>query len=161
MNYFDLLVGLILLNAFHIGYKNGLIKTIFRTTGYIVGGVAGLAFAFKYLSDWESQTQKVIFALLAVFFGAKIGELLFGRIGSLFRKALFVLPLKQIDSIFGATVYTLRTALTIYLVGYLLIFSTQGVIEEYISSSRFYKFTESNLPITFSGIKPWLNAELK
>ena len=43
MNYFDLLIFLVLLIAFYSGYKNGLIKTIFRTAGYVAGGVAGLA----------------------------------------------------------------------------------------------------------------------
>ena len=34
MNYFDLLIVLVLLISFYGGYKNGLIKTIFRTAGY-------------------------------------------------------------------------------------------------------------------------------
>jgi len=51
MNYFDLLIVLVLLIAFYSGYKNGLIKTIFRTAGYIAGGVAGLAFQNQYLDQ--------------------------------------------------------------------------------------------------------------
>jgi hypothetical protein len=76
--------------AFCSGYKNGLIKTIFRTAGNIAGGVAGLALAVKYLAIWESQSQKVVLALLAVFIGASLGEFLLGKVGSLFRKILFV-----------------------------------------------------------------------
>ena len=49
MNFFDLLIILVLSIAFYSGYKNGLIKTIFRTAGYIAGGAAGLALAVKYL----------------------------------------------------------------------------------------------------------------
>jgi uncharacterized membrane protein required for colicin V production len=62
--YIDLLISLVLLFAFYSGYKNGLIKTMFQTAGYIAGGVAGLALAVKYLATWESQTQVVALALL-------------------------------------------------------------------------------------------------
>ena len=54
MNYLDLLIVSVLLIASYSGYKNGLIKTIFRTAGYIAGGVAGLALVVKYLATWES-----------------------------------------------------------------------------------------------------------
>jgi len=106
--YIDLLISLVLLIAFYSGYKNGLIKTIFRTAGYIAGGVAGLAIAVKYLATWESQTQKVVLALLTIFIGASIGEFLLGKVGSLFRKILFVPPFKLIDSLLGAGLSTLR-----------------------------------------------------
>lgn len=161
MNYFDLFIVLVLLIAFYSGYKNGLIKTIFRTAGYIAGGVVGLALAVDYLATWESQTQKVALALLAVLIGASVGEFLLGKIGSLFRKILFVPLLKQLDSIFGAAISTLRTGLTIYLVGTLLIFSTRGETEAYLSSSRLYAFIDSNLPSILSGIKLWLRTALK
>jgi uncharacterized membrane protein required for colicin V production len=80
MNYLDLLIVLVLLVAFYTGYRNGLIKTIFRTIGYIAGGVVGLALAVKYFATWESQTQKVVLALLAVFIGASLGEFLLGKV---------------------------------------------------------------------------------
>ena len=129
MNYFDLLIVLVLLIAFYSGYKNGLIKTIFRTAGYIAGGVAGLALAVKYLATWESQSQKVVLALLAVFIGASVGELLLGKIGSLFRKILFVPPFKLIDSLFGAALSVLRASFILYLVATLLVFSPHSLLK--------------------------------
>ena len=60
MNYFDLLIVLVLLIAFYSGYKYGLIKTIFRSVGYIAGGVLGLAAAVNYLSTWQNQLHKVV-----------------------------------------------------------------------------------------------------
>ena len=95
MNYFDLIVILILFIAFYGGYKNGLIKSIFSTIGYITGGVLGLAAAANYLSTWQSELQKVGLALLAILLGATLGEFLLGKIGSLFRKVLFVPPLDR------------------------------------------------------------------
>ena len=153
MNYFDLLIVLVLLIAFYSGYKNGLIKTIFRTAGYIAGGVAGLALAVKYLATWDSQSQKVVLALLAVFIGASIGEFLLGKIGSLFRKILFVPPFKLIDSLFGAAISTLRAAFILYLVATLLVLSTWGIADKYIKPSKLYDYADSNLPAVMNEVK--------
>ncbi len=153
MNYFDLLIVLVLLIAFYSGYKNGLIKTIFRTAGYIAGGVAGLTLAVKYLTTWESQTQQVVLALLAVFIGASLGEFLFGKIGSLFRKILFVPPFKLIDSLVGAAISTLRAAFILYLVATLLVFSTWSIVDKYIKPSKLYDYADSHLPSVMNEVK--------
>ena len=153
MNYFDLIIVLVLFITFYSGYKNGLIKTIFRTAGYIAGGVVGLALAVKYLATWESQTQKVALALLAVFIGASMGEFLLGKIGSLFRKILFVPPFKLIDSLFGAAISTLRAGFILYIVATLLVFSTWSIADEYIKPSKLYGYADSHLPSVMSELK--------
>ena len=153
MNYFDLLIVLVLLITFYSGYGNGLIKTIFRTAGYIAGGVAGLAIAVEYLATWESQTQKVVLALLAVFIGASLGEFLFGKIGSLLRKILFVPPFKFIDSLFGAAISILRAAFILYLVATLLVFSTWSIADKYIKPSKLYDYADSHLPSVMNEVK--------
>ena len=153
MNYFDPLIVLVLLIAFYSGYRNGLIKTIFRTAGYIAGGVAGLAIAVEYLATWESQTQKVVLALLAIFIGASIGEFLLGKIGSMFRKILFVPPFKLIDSLLGAAISILRAAFILYLVATLLVFSTWSIADKYIKPSKLYDYADSHLPSVMNEVK--------
>ena len=153
MNYFDLFIVLVLLIAFYSGYKNGLIKMIFRTTGYIAGGVAGLALAVKYLATWESQSQKVVLVLLAIFIGASLGEFLLGKIGSLFRKILFVPPFKLIDSLVGAATSTVRAAFILYLVATLLVFSTWSIADKYIKPSKLYDYADSHLPSAMNEVK--------
>ena len=153
MNYFDLLIVLVLLFAFYSGYKNGLIKTMFQTAGYIAGGVAGLALAVKYLATWESQSQKVVLALFAVFIGASLGEFALGKIGSLFRRILFVPPFKLIDSLFGAALSVLRAAFTLYLVATLLVFSNWSITDKYIKPSKLYDYADSHLPSVMDEVK--------
>lgn len=153
MNYFDLIIILVLLITFYSGYRNGLIKTIFTTAGYIAGGVAGLALAVKYLATWESQTQKVALALLAVFIGASVGDFLLGKVGSLFRKMLFVPPFKLIDSLVGAAISTLRAAFILYLVATLLVFSTWSIADKYIKPSKLYDYADSYLPSVMHEVK--------
>jgi uncharacterized membrane protein required for colicin V production len=153
MNYVDPFIILILLISFYSGYKNGLIKTIFRTAGYIAGGVAGLAIAVKYLATWESQSQKVVLALLAMFIGASIGEFLLGKIGSLFRKILFVPPFKLIDSLAGAALSILRAAFILYLIATLLVFSAWSIADKYIKPSKLYDYADSHLPSVMGEVK--------
>ena len=153
MNYFDLFIVLVFLITFYSGYKNGLIKTIFTTAGYIAGGVAGLALAVRYLATWESQSQKVVLALLAVFIGASVGEFLLSKVGSLFRKILFAPPFKLIDSLLGATLSLLRAAFILYLVATLLVFSTWGIADKYIKPSKLYDYADSHLPSVMDEVK--------
>ena len=153
MNYFDLLIALLLLIAFYSGYKNGLIKTIFRTVGYIAGGVTGLAFAVKYIATWESQTQKVVLALLAVFIGASAGEFFLGKIGSLFRKILFIPPFKFIDSLLGALVSLIRTSFILCLVVIFLIFLRLEFAEKYVKPSVSYQIIEAQFPSVLTTLK--------
>ena len=146
MNYFDFIVILILLIAFYVGYRNGLIKSIFSTIGYIAGGVLGLAAAVNYLSSWQSELQKVGLALLAILLGATSGEFLLGKIGSLFRQVLFVPPFKFIDSLLGAVLSVARAAFVLYLVAALLVVSSWSLADEQIKPSKAYTYTESHLP---------------
>lgn len=154
MNYFDLLIVLFLLIAFNSGYKNGLIKTIFRTTGYIAGGILGLALAVKYLTNWESQTQKVVLALLAIFIGSSIGESLLGKIGLLFRKILLVPRFKFMDSLLGAGVSLIRITFILYLVAILLMISKWDLAEKYVKPSLSYKVIDTQVPSVLPLLKP-------
>jgi len=147
MNYFDLIVILILFIAFYGGYKNGLIKSIFSTIGYIAGGILGLAGAVNYLSTWQSELQKVGLVLLAILLGATLGEFLLGKIGSLFRKVLFVPPFKFLDSLLGSVLSLIRTAFILYLVIILLVYSKWSFVEQYVSTSFVYQILQSKLPL--------------
>ena len=153
MNYFDFIVIGVLVVAFYGGYRNGLIKTIFRSAGYIAGGVFGLAAAVNYLSTWQSQLYKVLLALLAILLGATLGEYLFGKVGAIFRVALFLPPFKFIDSLLGAGLSVLRAGFILYLVATLLVFSTWGLASEYIKPSRIYTYMDSHAPSMMNEVK--------
>jgi uncharacterized membrane protein required for colicin V production len=153
VNYFDFIVVFILFIAFYGGYRNGLIKSIFTTVGYIAGGVLGLAAAVNYLSTWQSELQKVGLALLTILLGATLGEFLLGKIGSLFRKVLFVPPFKFIDSFLGAGLSVARAAFVLYLVSSLLVVSSWSLADEQIKPSKIYTYTESHLPSVMKQVK--------
>jgi uncharacterized membrane protein required for colicin V production len=155
MNYFDLFIILVLPISFYSGFNNGLIKTIFRTAGYIAGGVAGLAIAVKYLATRESQSQKVVLALVAVFIGSSIGEFFLGKIGSLFRKELFIPLFKLIDSLLGALLSLIRISFILCLVVIFLVFSRWEIAEKYVRPSVSYQVIEAQLPEVLTTLKKY------
>ena len=109
MKAFDLLVLLALLITAYGGLKNGFIQTVFKTIGYIAGGVAGVAIAVEVMNTWSSNLAKAAGAILLILLLATAGEFILGKVGLGFRKVLFISPLKLLDSLLGAGLATLRT----------------------------------------------------
>jgi uncharacterized membrane protein required for colicin V production len=161
MNYFDFVVIAVLLVAFYGGYKNGLIKTIFRSAGYIAGAVLGLAAAVNYLATWQNQLHKVMLALLAILLGATLGEYLLGKVGAIFRVFLYLPPFKFVDSLLGAGLSVLKTGFILYLVATLLVFSTWGMADDYVKPSKIYSYIESNAPSAMNKVKDEINKLLQ
>jgi uncharacterized membrane protein required for colicin V production len=54
VNSFDYLILVLLVISAFSGFKAGLIQTVFKTIGYIAGGVIGVAVAIDYLDNSNS-----------------------------------------------------------------------------------------------------------
>ena len=155
MNTFDLLVLIALLITAYGGFKNGFIQTVFKSIGYVAGGVAGVALAVEVMSTWSSNLTKVAGAIILILLLATFGEFILGKIGLGFRKVLFISPLKFLDSLLGATLATLRTAFITYLIAVILIATPWSIGDEYIASSQFYTYTDSHLPEVVTELKTY------
>ena len=154
MNTFDLIVAAILLFTAFVGFKNGLIQSLFKTIGYIAGGVLGLVIALEVVKDWSSPFVKVGVAIVLIFVAASIGQYLLGKIGALFHKLVLFGPFKLIDSVLGAALSILRAAVLIYLSAILLIASPWGWADSNIKTSKFYTYVEKNLPRIITDYQP-------
>jgi uncharacterized membrane protein required for colicin V production len=154
MNTFDLIVAAILIFTAFVGFKNGLIQSLFKTIGYIAGGVLGLVLALEVVKDWSSSFAKVGLAIVLIFFIANIGQYLLGKIGALFHKLVLFGPFKLIDSLLGASLSILRAAVLIYLSAILLIASPWGWADSNIATSKFYTYVENNLPKLITDYQP-------
>jgi uncharacterized membrane protein required for colicin V production len=150
---FDLLVLIALLITAYSGFKNGFIQTIFKTIGYIAGGVVGVAIAVEVMNTWSSNLAKAAGAIIFIIFLATTGEYILGKIGLGFRKVLFISPLKFLDSLLGATLAALRTVFITYLLSVILIATPWSIGDKYISNSQFYKYTDSYLPKVVTELK--------
>ena len=87
MNYFDLIIVLALIITAVSGFKNGLLQSIFKTVGYIAGGVVGVAIAVEIMSKWSNTLAKAGGAIILILLLASAGEFILGKIGLGFRKA--------------------------------------------------------------------------
>ena len=155
MNAFDLLVLIALLITAYGGFKNGFIQTVFKSVGYIAGGIAGVALAVEVMSTWSNNLIKAAGAIILILVIATTGEFILGKIGLGFRKVLFISPLRFLDSLLGAALATLRTVFITYLIAVILIATPWSVGDEYIASSRFYTYTDSHLPKVVTELKTY------
>ena len=146
MKTFDLLVLLALLITAYGGFKSGFIQTVFKTVGYIAGGVAGVAIAVEVMSTWSNNLAKAAGAIILILLLATIGEFILGKVGLGFRKVLFISPLKLLDSLLGAILATLRTIFIVYLLSVILIATPWSIGDKYIASSQFYTLADLYLP---------------
>ncbi len=155
MKAFDLLVLLALLITAYGGFKNGFIQTIFKTIGYIAGGVAGVTIAVEVMNTWSNNLTKAAGAIILILLLATAGEFILGKVGQGFRKVLFISALKFLDSLLGATLAALRTVFIAYLLSVILIASPWNISDKYIASSLFYIYTDSHLPKVVTELKTY------
>jgi len=155
LNYFDLLVLFALLVTAFSGFRNGFIQTVFKTIGYVAGGVAGVAIAVEVMSDWSSNLAKAAGAITLILLLATLGELILGKVGLGFRKVLFIPPLKLVDSLLGAALAMLRTLFIIYLLCVILIATPWSIGTKYIHTLKFYTYTDSHLPKVVTELKTY------
>ena len=155
MNAFDFLVLISLLITAYGGFKNGFIQTVFKTIGYIAGGVAGVAIAVEVMSTWSNNLVKAAGAIILILSIAAVGEFVLGKVGLGFRKVLFISPLKFLDSLLGAVLAALRTVFITYLIAVILISTPWSIGDEYIASSQFYTYTDSHLPKVVTELKTY------
>ena len=146
MNSFDYLILVLLVISGFSGFKAGLIQTVFKTIGYIAGGVIGVAVAIDYLDSLNGEIYLLSGLILSVIIFALLGEFLLGQIGLLFRKALFIPPFKFIDSALGGALSVIKFGVIAYLISTILVASPIALADKYISPSKSYTYTDTHLP---------------
>ncbi len=146
MNSFDYLILILLVISAFSGFKAGLIQTVFKSIGYIAGGVIGVGIAIKYLDSLDSEIYLLGGLILSVIVFALLGEFLFGRIGLLFRKALFIPPFKFIDSALGGALCVIKFGVITYLISTILVASPIALADKYITPSKSYTYADTHLP---------------
>jgi uncharacterized membrane protein required for colicin V production len=153
MNSFDYLIFVLLVISAFSGFQAGLIQTVFKTIGYIAGGVIGVAVAIDYLDSLNSEIYLLGGLIFSVIIVALVGEFLLGRLGLLFRKALFIPPFKFIDSALGATLSVIKFGVIAYLISTILVASPIELADRYITPSKSYIYADTHLPEVAKDLK--------
>ena len=153
MNSFDYLILVLLVISAYSGFKAGLIQTVFKTIGYIAGGVIGVAVAIDYLDSLNSEIYLLGGLVLSVIVFALLGEFLLGQIGLLFRKALFIPPFKFIDSALGGALSVIKFGVITYLISTILVASPIALADKHITPSKSYTYADTHLPKVAMNLK--------
>ena len=153
MNYFDYLILVLLVISAFSGFQAGLIQTVFKTIGYIAGGVIGVGIAIKYLDSLNSEIYLLGGLVLSVIIFALVGEFLLGQLGLLFRKALFIPPFKFIDSALGGALSVIKFGVITYLISTILVASPIVLADKYITLSKSYTYADTHLPKVVKDLK--------
>ena len=153
MNSYDFLILVLLVISAFSGFKAGLIQTVFKTIGYIVGGVIGVAVAIDYLDSLNSGIYLLGGLILSVIIFALVGDFLLGRLGLLFRKALFIPPFKFIDSALGGALSVIKFGFIVYLISTILVASPIVLADKYITTSKSFTYADTHLPKVVMDLK--------
>ena len=157
MNSFDYMILILLVISASSGFKAGLIQTVFKTIGYIAGGVIGVGIAIKYLDSLNSEIYLLGGMIFLVIIFALLGEFLLGRLGLLFRKALFIPPFKFIDSVLGGALSVIRFGVSAYLILFILVASPISLADKYITPSKSFTYANTHLPSLANGLRVSIN----
>jgi uncharacterized membrane protein required for colicin V production len=153
----DILLALMALGAIKRGYTTGFLATIFRTLGYILGGVGGLYFSLQLVSSWDSLLRQVIAVLVSIFLGAQVGLFVFGKAAKFFHARLLWKPLKAIDSLAGVALELGRVVVIAYLVLTTLLWSPWSTVKNQINESQGYAQLDERLPNVITDLRDRAN----
>jgi uncharacterized membrane protein required for colicin V production len=153
----DIALALLALGAIKHGYSTGFLATVFRTLGYLIGGVAGLYFSLQLVSTWVNLTKQIAVVLIAIFLSAQVGLFIFGKLAKFFHARLLWKPLKTIDSLAGVALELIRIAVIGYLVLTTMLWSPWSPVKTQIAKSKIYVQLDQRLPSVFTDLKDRAN----
>jgi uncharacterized membrane protein required for colicin V production len=150
---FDVVVFISVLIAAVSGYKLGFLQSLFKSIGYIAGGVTGVFIAANFLSEINSIVIKVLISVVIILLSAVAGQFILGKIGLLIHKGLLFAPFKAIDSLLGSLLSAAKTAIIFYIIVTLLLATSWQLANDYIKDSNFYTAADKYLPRVITDIK--------
>jgi uncharacterized membrane protein required for colicin V production len=155
--FVDIALALLALGAIKRGYSAGFLATIFRTLGYVLGGVGGLYYSLQIVASWDSILRQVIAVLVSIFLGAQVGLFVFGKAAKVFHARLLWKPLKAIDSLAGVALELGRVVVIVYLVLTTLLWSPWSPVKDQINESQVYAQLDQRLPSVITDLRERAN----
>jgi uncharacterized membrane protein required for colicin V production len=155
--FVDIALALLALGAIKRGYSAGFLATIFRTLGYVLGGVGGLYYSLQIVASWDSILRQVLAVLVSIFLGAQVGLFVFGKAAKFFHASLLWKPLKAIDSLAGVALELGRVVVIVYLVLTTLLWSPWSPVKDQINESQVYAQLDQRLPSVITDLRERAN----
>ena len=153
LNILDILLILTLLISGVSGYRLGLLQSLLKAAGYIIGGLLGMYLALNYLEQFESKSIKLTLTLILILLSAISLEYILAKVGVLIHKGLLFASVKLLDSLLGTLLALLKNLIIFYLIATVLLFSTFKQPVDYIEDSYIYSYLDKHLPKIFTDLK--------
>lgn len=155
----DLIIVATVAGSTILGYRTGFMSTLFKTIGYIGGGVLGLYLSLNFTHEWSLDLKRVGLTIAAIVFGGFAGSFAGQAVARGFRATLIRGPLGFIDNLLGAALEIVRTVVVIYLIASVLLWSPWQSGKDAIGESRIYPKIEAKLPGFITQIKTQIKNE--
>jgi uncharacterized membrane protein required for colicin V production len=145
LNTLDLVLILTMLISIIRGYRQGLLQSLFKVTGYILGGLVGIYVALNYLDQFELTLKKLLLTLILILLIAMLLEYISEKVGVLVRRGSLFAPFKLVDSLLGALLALLKNFIIFYLFATIILFSSFKQPVDYIKQSYIHFYLDKYL----------------
>ena len=125
-------------------------QSVFKTIGYIAGGVAGITIALSLVDSWNNILFKIVGSAIIIFLFAIIGEYLSSKVSLGFKRLLFIPPFKVLDSLLGAALSFTRSVLILYLLSFIFRILPDDISSGYLYYFKSNTYTDSNIAKIFN-----------
>jgi uncharacterized membrane protein required for colicin V production len=155
----DLIIAVALLFSAVLGYRNGLIRTLFKFIGFVLGGVLGIYLSLKFSHDWSLDVKRIGFVIAAIVAGGYLCSFIGGWLAKGLRATIFRGPLAFLDSVAGTALELARTIIALYLVATVLLWSPWQSAQNQISESKILPKVQPYIPGLITQANEWVKEE--
>lgn len=155
----DLVIALALLFSAVLGYRNGLIRTLFKLIGFVLGGVLGIYLSLKFSHDWSLDVKRIGFVIVSIVGGGYLCSFIGGWLAKGLRATIFRGPLAFLDSVAGAALELVRTIIALYLIATVLLWSPWQMAQNQISESKILPKVQPYIPGLITQANDWVKEE--
>jgi uncharacterized membrane protein required for colicin V production len=155
----DLVIAAALLFSAVLGYRNGLIRTLFKFIGFVLGGVLGIYLSLKFSHDWSLDVKRIGFVIAAIVAGGYLCSFIGGWLAKGLRATIFRGTLAFIDSIAGVVLELARTIIALYLIATVLLWSPWESAQNQITQSKILPKVQPYIPGLITQANDWVKEE--
>ena len=155
----DLIIAVALLFSAVLGYRNGLIRTLFKLIGFVLGGVLGIYLSLKFSHDWSLDVKRIGFVIVSIVGGGYLCSFIGGWLAKGLRATIFRGPLAFLDSVAGAALELVRTIIALYLIATVLLWSPWQMAQNQISESKILPKVQPYIPGLITQANDWVKEE--
>lgn len=156
----DLIFLAIAIISIFVGYRRGFLQTVFRTVGYIGGGVLGLLLALHFFASVHNQITRFAIIILSIFLVAELGRRVLGAISKVFRAKILWPPLRFIDSLAGVVLECVRAMIVSYLIVALVLWSPWTGARKVAAESTIYPKLNKQMPHLITQLRTEIEKKL-